>query len=94
MAKSLLEDFGIRKPKIAILALNPHAGDRGAIGKEELNVIIPSINKLKAEHYLVFGPFPADGFLARNRIKILTAFLLCTMTKVLLLLRHLLLVTE
>lgn len=69
MAKSLLEDFGIRKPKIAILALNPHAGDKGAIGKEELDVIIPSINKLKAEHYLVFGPFPADGFFGSQSYK-------------------------
>jgi 4-hydroxythreonine-4-phosphate dehydrogenase len=62
MAKSLLEDFGIRKPKIAILGLNPHAGDQGAIGKEELEIIIPAVEQLKAENILAFGPFPADGF--------------------------------
>jgi 4-hydroxythreonine-4-phosphate dehydrogenase len=62
MAKSLLEDFGIRKPKIAILGLNPHAGDQGAIGKEELEIIMPAVEQLKAENMLAFGPFPADGF--------------------------------
>jgi 4-hydroxythreonine-4-phosphate dehydrogenase len=62
MGKSLLEDFGIRKPKIAILGLNPHAGDQGAIGKEELEIILPAVNELKAANILAFGPFPADGF--------------------------------
>ncbi len=62
MAKSLLQDFGIRKPKIAILGLNPHAGDQGAIGKEELEIIMPAVEQLKSENILAFGPFPADGF--------------------------------
>lgn len=69
MAKSLLEDFGIRKPKIAILALNPHAGDQGAIGKEELEIIMPAVEVLKAEGILAFGPFPADGFFGSQAFK-------------------------
>lgn len=60
--KSLTEDFGVRKPKIAVLGLNPHAGDNGVIGDEEKNIIIPAINKAKEENMLVYGPYPADGF--------------------------------
>lgn len=69
MAKSLLEDFGIRRPKIAILGLNPHAGDQGAIGKEELEIIMPAVEALKAENILAFGPFPADGFFGSEGYK-------------------------
>lgn len=60
--KSLKVDFGIDKPKIAILGLNPHAGDMGLFGNEEVNVIIPAINELKAAGNLAMGPYPADGF--------------------------------
>ena len=60
--KSLTEDFGIRKPKIALLGLNPHAGDNGLLGKEEETIILPAINNLKNEGHLVYGPFGADGF--------------------------------
>jgi 4-hydroxythreonine-4-phosphate dehydrogenase len=62
MNKSLMVDFGIRKPKIAVLGLNPHAGDEGLLGNEEIEVITPAIEELKKEGLLVFGPFPADGF--------------------------------
>lgn len=62
MNESLMKDFGIRKPKIAILGLNPHASDDGLIGKEELEMIIPAIQKAKQDKILVFGPFAADGF--------------------------------
>ena len=62
MASSLLNDFGIRKPRIAILGLNPHAGDNGVIGDEEKNIIIPAVEKLKEQGILAFGPFGADGF--------------------------------
>lgn len=62
MHKSLQMDFGIRKPKIAVLGLNPHAGDDGLIGKEEIEIISPAIKKAKDENILAFGPFPADGF--------------------------------
>lgn len=60
--KSLIRDFGIRKPKIAVLGLNPHAGDNGTIGNEEQTIIIPAINQVKAENPLVYGPYAADGF--------------------------------
>lgn len=62
MAKSLLMDFGIRTPRIAVLGLNPHAGDQGLIGKEEENIIIPAIRKMSQEGAMVYGPYSADGF--------------------------------
>ncbi len=61
---SLKKDFGITKPKIAVLGLNPHSGDEGLIGDEEINVIKPVIQDLKTKGKLIFGPFPADGFFA------------------------------
>lgn len=67
--KSLIEDFGIRKPKIAVLGLNPHAGDKGLIGDEEAKIIIPAINKAKEDNLLVFGPYPADGFFGSGNFK-------------------------
>jgi 4-hydroxythreonine-4-phosphate dehydrogenase len=60
--KSLLTDFSIRKPRIAVLGLNPHSGDNGLIGNEEIDQIIPAINAAQEEGILAFGPFPADGF--------------------------------
>ncbi len=60
--KSLLVDFGIRAPRIAVLGLNPHAGDEGLLGNEENTIIKPAIDKAKEKGYLVFGPYPADGF--------------------------------
>jgi len=62
--KSLMQDFGIRKPKIAVLALNPHAGDNGVIGDEEKTIIEPALIKAKEEDIIVMGPYPADGFFA------------------------------
>ncbi len=59
---SLLSDFTIRSPRIAVLGLNPHAGDRGLLGDEEINEIIPAITQAQEEGILAFGPFPADGF--------------------------------
>jgi len=60
--KSLIEDFAIRKPKIAVLSLNPHASDCGLIGNEENDIIMPAINEAFDKNILAFGPFPADGF--------------------------------
>jgi 4-hydroxythreonine-4-phosphate dehydrogenase len=60
--KSLEKDFGINKPKIAILGLNPHAGEEGLLGEEEEKIIKPAIQALKDSNKLVFGPYPADGF--------------------------------
>jgi len=66
MHQSLIRDFGIDRPKIAVLGLNPHAGDEGLIGKEEIEIIKPAIKEAK-HNMLVFGPFPADGFFARGQ---------------------------
>lgn len=60
--KTLLQDFGITKPKIAVLGLNPHCGDHGVIGKEDDEVIKPILKKLFDEGMMVFGPFSADSF--------------------------------
>lgn len=62
MESSLMIDFGIRKPRIAILSLNPHSGDTGLLGNEEIDIIIPAIKKLSDEGILAFGPYPSDGF--------------------------------
>jgi len=62
---SLVKDFGIDKPRIAVLGLNPHAGDEGLIGKEEEEIIKPAIKDAK-HNMLVFGPYSADAFFARN----------------------------
>lgn len=59
---SLRQDFRIRKPRIAVLALNPHAGDNGLIGREEQQVIVPALEKAAQEGIDAFGPYPADGF--------------------------------
>ena len=59
--ESLVKDFGIRKPKIAVLGLNPHAGDNGAIGNEDKDIIKPAIEKTKL-NALIYGPYSADGF--------------------------------
>jgi 4-hydroxythreonine-4-phosphate dehydrogenase len=62
MNQSLTFDFAIRKPKIAVLGLNPHAGDNSLLGNEEADVIIPAIKQAEKEDIMVFGPFAADGF--------------------------------
>lgn len=67
MELSLKQDFLINKPKIAVLGLNPHAGDEGLLGREEIDVIKPVINNLKTKGKLIFGPFPADGFFASGQ---------------------------
>ena len=62
MNRSLIYDFAIRKPKIAVLGLNPHAGENTLLGSEEKEKIIPAIEQAEKEGILAFGPFPADGF--------------------------------
>lgn len=66
MNASLRKDFWIRKPKIAVLGLNPHASDNGLIGNEEQNIIIPAIDEARAADILAFGPYAADGFFANS----------------------------
>ncbi len=67
MHNSLIRDFGISKPKIAVLAVNPHAGDDGLIGKEEAEVILPVIKDAQSHKVLAFGPYSADAFFARSQ---------------------------
>lgn len=62
MMQSLKQDFGIEKPKIAVLGLNPHAGEEGLLGNEEQDIIKPLLTDLRNKGQLVFGPYPADGF--------------------------------
>jgi len=62
MEQSLRKDFGIQKPRIAVLGLNPHAGDGGLIGTEDDQIIRPVVNDNRNKGKLVYGPYPADGF--------------------------------
>ncbi|WP_317900164.1 4-hydroxythreonine-4-phosphate dehydrogenase PdxA [Aurantibacillus circumpalustris] len=66
--ESLVKDFGISKPKIAVLGLNPHAGDAGTIGNEDMEIIKPAIESTKV-HGLVYGPYAADGFFGNETYK-------------------------
>jgi 4-hydroxythreonine-4-phosphate dehydrogenase len=67
--KTLIEDFAITKPKIAILGLNPHCGDNGVIGSEDKDVIIPTINAIQEKGKLVYGPYAADSFFGSDNYK-------------------------
>lgn len=69
LAASLKSDFGVRAPRIAVLALNPHAGDGGLLGKEEQEIITPAIREAYEGGVLAFGPFAADGFFAAGTFK-------------------------
>jgi 4-hydroxythreonine-4-phosphate dehydrogenase len=60
LARALYEDFGLAQPRLAIAALNPHAGEAGTLGREEADTIAPAIEKLRAEGIAAEGPFPAD----------------------------------
>lgn len=75
MIKSLQEDFLIQKPKIAVLGLNPHAGDRGTLGNEEMDIINPVILKLRDEGELVYGSYSSDGFFGSSNLKNFDAIL-------------------
>lgn len=62
MKESLLKDFGIAKPRIAVLGLNPHAGDNGLLGEEEKEIIIPAVREARSKGDYVYGPYGADGY--------------------------------
>ena len=66
---SLIKDFGVRKPKIAVLGLNPHSGENGLLGMEEKEEIIPAIAASKEKGMLVYGPYSADGFFGASNFK-------------------------
>jgi 4-hydroxythreonine-4-phosphate dehydrogenase len=69
MNESLKKDFWIEKPKIAVLGLNPHAGDNGLLGSEEEQVIMPAIQEAFDKGIICFGPYPADGFFGKGSFK-------------------------
>lgn len=73
--ETLKKDFKIEKPKIAVLGLNPHAGDNGIIGKEDEEIIKPTLKKNFDEGVLVFGPYSADSFFGSNQYKLYDAVL-------------------
>ncbi|QYA24832.1 4-hydroxythreonine-4-phosphate dehydrogenase PdxA [Gramella sp. MT6] len=67
--ETLKSDFRVRKPKIAVLGINPHSGDNGLIGKEDEEVLKPTIKKLRDKGDLVFGPYAADSFFGTKNYK-------------------------
>lgn len=69
LSQSLIQDFGISKPKIAVIGLNPHAGENGMLGKEEKEIISPTISKAKKQNILAFGPYSADSFFTKDNLK-------------------------
>lgn len=75
MHQSLVQDFGIRKPKIAVLGINPHTGDNGVIGEEDDTVLRPTLNQIKESGKLVFGPYAADSFFGSDNYKSFDAIL-------------------
>lgn len=75
MENTLKMDFGIRKPKIALLGINPHSGDNGVIGKEDDEVLKPVIRELSNEGHLVFGPYAADSFFGSEAYRSFDAIL-------------------
>ena len=75
LSNSLMKDFKIIKPKIAILGLNPHAGEQGKLGKEEQEIINPAIKTLQSKGILAYGPYPSDGFFGSSAINQFDAIL-------------------
>ncbi len=75
MDRSLKRDFGIYKPRIAVMGLNPHASDEGLLGKEENQTIIPAIEEAFKKGILAFGPYPADGFFGNLQFRDFDAIL-------------------
>ncbi|MCK5781563.1 MAG: 4-hydroxythreonine-4-phosphate dehydrogenase PdxA [Flavobacteriales bacterium] len=67
--QTLIQDFGIQKPKVAVLGLNPHNGDMGVIGMEEEEIIKPAVRELFDKGIMVFGPYAADGFFGTDNYK-------------------------
>lgn len=65
--RSLVRDFGVDAPRIAVLSLNPHAGEDGLLGWEENEIIIPAIEEAKGQGILAFGPYAVDGFFGAGR---------------------------
>lgn len=75
LSQCMIQDFGVTKPKIAVLGLNPHSGDGGVIGNEEIEIISPAIKELSDQGFLAFGPYPADSFFQPNKYRSFDAVL-------------------
>ena len=73
--KTLIQDFRISKPKIAVLGINPHTGDNGVIGTEDDTILRPTLKALKDEGFLVFGPYAADSFFGSDNYKAFDAII-------------------
>ena len=77
MEESLIRDFGVIRPRIAVLGINPHSGDEGVIGREDEDVLKPALRKLSESGHLVFGPYAADTFFASENYQSFDAVLAC-----------------
>ncbi|HIP48345.1 MAG TPA: 4-hydroxythreonine-4-phosphate dehydrogenase PdxA [Lutibacter sp.] len=75
LIKTLQQDFSISKPKIAVLSINPHAGDNGVIGEDDQKILIPTIEAIRKEGALVYGPYPSDSFFGSGNYKKFDAIL-------------------
>jgi 4-hydroxythreonine-4-phosphate dehydrogenase len=75
LQESLRKDFGILKPRIAVLGLNPHAGEKGLLGREDVEIIRPAVMHMKDRGHLMFGPYPADGFFGMRQFQQVDAVL-------------------
>jgi 4-hydroxythreonine-4-phosphate dehydrogenase len=75
LRESLVKDFGIDKPKIAVLGLNPHAGDGGEIGDEEQTIIKPVVEQMQHHGHIIYGPYSADAFFAKGHYTFFDAVL-------------------
>ncbi len=73
--KDLISKFGIRQPRIAVCGLNPHAGEQGHLGREEIEIIIPTLNKIRDKGINVSGPFPADTIFTPKQLQSVDAVL-------------------
>jgi 4-hydroxythreonine-4-phosphate dehydrogenase len=69
ITNSLKQDFRVSRPKIAVLSINPHAGDQGVIGKEDDEVLKPVLEELRSDNQLVYGPYAADSFFGNKTYK-------------------------
>ena len=69
LSNTLIKDFLIKEPKIAILAINPHGGDNGVIGNEDQEILVPAIDQINHDNNLIFGPFSADTFFCNENFK-------------------------
>jgi len=69
LLQTMNNDFGIIKPRIAVLGLNPHAGEAGLLGNEEIEIIQPVVKNFRQKGHLIFGPYPADGFFGTGNYK-------------------------